>query len=314
MKFLLVVLASFIFLQCVAGQKKPSAAKLKLFKEFLDKAKAKLTSSQEDAEFDGNLMRVDKKGGRIIVVRKMKLLDIRVKGIVEKFSNETEVEKVVLKEVICTKSKNVNQEDSRYNVKSVSIALMCTLPNAAEVTFEMFMFKADGNVTGDDGNIYEVASGAVKINIEITKWPRKAEVIDVTFGMGCGLSVLKGSKPAKLAKKLGRRVSNAVKRRAPESFNVCPEARGTFASNFKSDGNDVDMPEGYPKANNELPDNEAEITLRFNGTTIVYDPVMEVGEDIEEEGDAGKSNAVATTPSMLLMFAAVLTFIQSKIF
>ena len=91
MKILLVVLASFIFLQCVASKKKPSAEKLKLFKEFLDKAKAKLTSSQEDAEFDGNLMRVDKKGGRIIVVRKMKLLDVRVKGIVEKFSNETEV-------------------------------------------------------------------------------------------------------------------------------------------------------------------------------------------------------------------------------
>ena len=86
-----------------------------------------------------------------------------------------------------------------------------------------------------------------------------------------------------------------------------------FSIQFKSGGNDVEMPEGYPKANDELADNEAEITLRFNGTEIVYDPVMEVGEDIEEE-NGESSNAVATAPSMILMFAALLAFIQSKIF
>jgi len=281
--------------------------------DFLKQAKDKRTASQEDTEVGDHMMRVDKKGGRIIIVRKRKLLDIRVKGIAEKFRNETEVDKVDLKEVTCTKSKNVNQNDSRYNVETASISLTCTLPNSAEVTFEMFMFKVDGNVTGDDGNIYEVASGAVKINIKIEKWPREAEVIDVTFAMGCGLSVLKGSKPAKLAKKLGRRAKNAPKRRAPASFNVCPEARGTFASNFKSNGNDVDMPEGFPKANEELADDEAEITLRFNGTNIIYDPVMEVGEDIQEENE-GKSSAVATSPSLFLIFAAVLAFVQSKFF
>ena len=91
MKLILFVLASLIYLQCVASTNKPSPEKLKKFKEFLDKAKAKVTGSQEDAEFDGNLLRVDKKGGRIIVVRKMKLLDVRVKAIVERYLNETEV-------------------------------------------------------------------------------------------------------------------------------------------------------------------------------------------------------------------------------
>ena len=86
-----------------------------------------------------------------------------------------------------------------------------------------------------------------------------------------------------------------------------------FFIKFKSDGNDIDMPEGYPKANEELPGDEAEITLRFNGTSIIYDPVMEVGEDIEEES-TGSSSAVTTTPSLFFMLAAVFAFIQSKLF
>lgn len=79
----------------------------------------------------------------------------------------SKVEKVALKEITCTKSKNVNQEDGSYSVKSVSIELKCTLPNSAETVLEMFMFKADGNVTSSDGNIYEVKKGAVKINMNM---------------------------------------------------------------------------------------------------------------------------------------------------
>ena len=72
-----------------------------------------------------------------------------------------------MKEITCIKSKNFNQEDGRYNVKSVSVSLNCVLPNNAEASLEMYMFKAEGNVTGEDGNIYEVVSGSVKINIEM---------------------------------------------------------------------------------------------------------------------------------------------------
>ena len=99
------------------------------------------------------------------MIIKIKRILIESRVIIISCVFKKKVENVVLKDITCTKSKSVNQEDSRYNVKSVSIALKCTLPNTAEATFEMFMFKADGNVTGDDGNIYEVASGAVKINI-----------------------------------------------------------------------------------------------------------------------------------------------------
>ena len=65
-------------------------------------------------------------------------------------------------------------------------------------------------------------------------WPTEAKVIDVTFGMKCGLDVLKGKGrvPKRILKKLARRGANkAANRRGPESFGVCPEARGTFAAN-----------------------------------------------------------------------------------
>ena len=71
------------------------------------------------------------------------------------------------------------------------------------------------------------------------------------------------------------------------------------------------MPEGYPKANEELPENEAEITLRFKGKAIVYDPVMEVGEDVE--GTESTNNAVVTAPSAFMMLA-IFAFLQSKLF
>ena len=87
---LLGSLVLILNLQCIAGRK-PPPEKLKEYKDFVDKVKAKRVSTQEDAESGGNLMRVDKKGGRVILVRNKQLLDVRVKAIVEKFKNETEV-------------------------------------------------------------------------------------------------------------------------------------------------------------------------------------------------------------------------------
>ena len=72
-----------------------------------------------------------------------------------------------MKDVTCTKSKSVNNDDEKYTVKSVSVELKCILPNSAEAVLKLFMFKDDGNVTGEDGNVYEVSSGGTKMNLEM---------------------------------------------------------------------------------------------------------------------------------------------------
>ena len=74
------------------------------------------------------------------------------------------------------------------------------------------------------------------------------------------------------------------------------------------------MPEGYPKAKEDSLDNEAEIVLRFNGKNIIYDPVMEVGADVEEEEDGGESGSAITSTPNVLMMLAILVFLQAKLF
>ena len=70
------------------------------------------------------------------------------------------------------------------------------------------------------------------------------------------------------------------------------------------------MPEGFPKSGDELKDSEAEITLRFSGNKISYDPTMEVGDDILEENS---SSAMSFVPNILLMLVAFV-FGQIKFF
>ena len=41
------------------------------------------------------------------------------------------------------------------------------LPNGANMSIQMFMFKDAGNVTGEDGNIYELVEGGTKANIKM---------------------------------------------------------------------------------------------------------------------------------------------------
>ena len=41
------------------------------------------------------------------------------------------------------------------------------LPNSANMSIQMFMFKDAGNVTGEDGNIYELVEGGTKANIKM---------------------------------------------------------------------------------------------------------------------------------------------------
>lgn len=289
-------------------------------KDFANDYKKKYPKGLSQDDFpgkNGSMLRVDKKAGRIIVLRQMKLLEVKVKAITERAENGTLVKDVALKELTCKITKSSTGEDSTYTAKSISVELNCTLPNKANAALKIFMFQEAGNITGEDGNEYEVSNGAVKINLNIDNWPTEAKVIDVTFGMKCGLDVLKGKGrvPKRILKKLARRGANkAANRRGPESFGVCPEARGTFAANFKKDGVDVDMPEGYPKAKEDSLDNEAEIVLRFNGKNIIYDPVMEVGADVEEEENGGESGSAITSTPNVLMMLAILVFLQAKLF
>ena len=41
------------------------------------------------------------------------------------------------------------------------------LPNGGNVTLQLFMFKDAGNVTGEDGNVYELVDGGVKFNLKM---------------------------------------------------------------------------------------------------------------------------------------------------
>jgi len=41
------------------------------------------------------------------------------------------------------------------------------LANGAKVNLQLFMFKEAGNVTGEDGNVYELVEGGVKANLKV---------------------------------------------------------------------------------------------------------------------------------------------------
>ena len=41
------------------------------------------------------------------------------------------------------------------------------LPIGGNVTLQLFMFKDAGNVTGEDGNVYEIVDGGVKFNLKM---------------------------------------------------------------------------------------------------------------------------------------------------
>ena len=76
-----------------------------------------------------------------------------------------------------------------------------------------------------------VLSKSVNSFFHSTDWPNDAEILDVTFGMKCGIAALKGKIPKKLQNKITKRKPGAAIRRAAQTFSVCPEARGTFAAN-----------------------------------------------------------------------------------
>eukprot|EP00111_Clytia_hemisphaerica_P017514 TCONS_00051843-protein len=284
--------------------------KLRKRKEIFEKFKGKALGSNEKAViFNQTFMKINKRGGKMTLVRKAKSLQVQVKSIVEKYANETVRSNVILKDLDCTVKKDA-EEESKYGINATVLSLECNFPNSANAALEFYLFKASGTIDGEDDNQYEIKEGGVKMNIQISNWPNEAEILDVTFGMKCGIDAFKGRVPDKLKNRITRRRPGAPARRAAQAFSVCPEARGTFAANYKDGGNDKDMPEDYPKANDELKDSEAEITLRFSGRDVVYDPTMEVGDDVMEEN---ANSAMSFVPNMLLMVAVFIVG-QMKLF
>ena len=80
---------------------------------------------------------------------------------------------------------------------------------------------------------------------------------------------------------------------------------------YLSDGNQVEMPEGFPKAETDLnEDEEAEFTLRFKrGGNIIYDPIVETGDDIGDYiPNTGKS--IHTFSSLLMVLCLALLLVS----
>lgn len=81
---------------------------------------------------------------------------------------------------------------------------------------------------------------------------------------------------------------------------------------FDGDGNDVDMPEGYPLAGDVSSDDESIMTLRFKGKKIFYDPTVETGDDIgdivEDYINAGTS--INSNMALITVMSFIFSFIK----
>lgn len=278
-------------------------------KDAKDKFQKLKKSGQLDRMMGDNTLRADKHGGKLVIQRKGQYFSMKVKEIVEKHSNETEISKTVLKEIQFNITKDRN-DTSQYGVTAAFIEMSGMLPNGANMSVQMFMFKDAGNVTGEDGNIYELVEGGTKTNIKIEGWPNNAVNLDLVIAVKCGFEGKGGKKPKKAMKPRGRKgMAKALGRRDLETFSVCTNAQMTFSPAFNSSENDYDMPAGYPKTRELSGDGEAEIELRFNGTDIFYDPTIESGEDIGDPID-DSSSAMGMRISTFMILGCLAAFLK----
>lgn len=258
---------------------------------------------------------------RFQMQRRGQVLAMRVKKIEERKSNNETIEvEDSLDDISCSMTKD-QESDTTYSIEATLMETKCQLKNKADVTLQMYMFKEAGNLTGADGNTYQVVEGATKVNVLVNNWPNSTEsstkvnsteFVDIVVAIKCGFEdEAKGRKPLRSKLQRGRIENNSIRRRSPETFDVCPNARSTFAPNYLSDGNQVEMPEGFPKAESDLNEaKEAEFTLRFKkGGNIIYDPIVEAGDDIGDYiPSAGKSIHMFSCLLMVICSALVLPF------
>merc|ERR1712137_766435 len=107
-----------------------------------------------------------------------------IKDIITRDENGTEVSKIDIKAVNFNITKDKN-DTSTYGIQAAFVQLVGNLPNGGNITLQVFMFKDAGNVTGEDGNEYELVDGGVKFNL-IIDLAESVKILDVVLGARCG--------------------------------------------------------------------------------------------------------------------------------
>jgi len=304
-----------VFLALVLGtlcvfQHGVDANKLSDLKKYLRKLPDKL-KSQLDRGVGNNVIRTDKKGGAIFINRRGHILEFKLLNLAE-MKNKTEHANIAIKDIDFTITKDKN--DTRYGVDSAFLEVEGVLPQSkGNVTIQMFMFREDGVLTGDDGNEYDVLKGGTKVNIEIN-WANPAEAIDMHLGMKCDSK--KSLKKAKFAAKArGRKGQNSKSKKEPKTMAICDKARVTFSPSYTADNtNEVDMDDDYPLAGDVDANGYTIVKLRFAGRRIVYDPVMEVGDDVDASDSATNGSVQRSCQGLTLAAAILFSIVKFFVF
>jgi hypothetical protein len=279
-------------------------------KKFMTRKKA----SERDNNVGDSTLRVDKDGAEIEILREGQVLEFKMKEIKEKIANKTEPTKYNLRNTVFNVTKN-GQDNTRYNVTAGVIILTGRLDNGAIIKFYVYMFNTSANITGEDGNEYELVAGGVKANFEL-EWPNEVEYLEVKLAVKCGFEGNKGKKPTK--GKENRGMKGKGNKRGPSTYSVCPNARMTFSPSYISNGTRQDMPNDFPKPEDVSKDNEALVSLKFNGVKkVFYDPTAEGGDDIGDDPLALTTPSTAfisAKPNFLLTIFFAAVFSLAKIF
>ena len=77
-----------------------------------------------------------------------------------------QITKIKLKDVKFSITGDKN-DTSTYGVQAAFVQMVGQLPNGANISLQLFMFKDAGNVTGEDGNVYELVEGGTKANLRM---------------------------------------------------------------------------------------------------------------------------------------------------
>ncbi|XP_057301200.1 uncharacterized protein LOC130636997 [Hydractinia symbiolongicarpus] len=246
-----------------------------------------------------------KKGGELKIGRKGKKLWMKIGSIVELNENGVQIGgKIDFENVTFRFEKTKN--DSTLGVQAAVIKMIAEL-NGKTIEMIWYAFREDGTITGEDGNEYNVRKGSIKMNLKYDITPYNASVIYREFDLltKCGKGTKKPEKDNK--RKGGRKGGKSKSKRDIISSRVCDYARITFSPSYRVGSTWEDMPEGFPEM---LPIQKAYggVKLRFKVGSIFYDPVTEVGDDIDEPypGDTSTANRAVGATSLLLLLGSFL--------
>lgn len=264
-------------------------------------------SSENDVEesVGGAEFSFKKKGGELKIGRKGEKLWMKIGRVVELDENGVQIGgKIDFANATFRFEKTKN--DSTLGVQAAVIKMMAeTTGKTIELIW--YAFREDGTITGEDGNEYNVRKGSIKMNLKYDIAPHNASVKYREFDLltKCSKGTKKPEKDTK--RKGGRKGGKSKSKRDIISSRVCDYARITFSPSYRVGATWVDMPEGFPEM---LPIHKAYggVRLRFKVGTIFYDPVTEVGDDIDEPypGETSTANRAVGAASLLLLLGSFL--------